>query len=303
MKKLIRLKFWVVGFIMIILCFGRMPTKASVRWTRHEPKIWSDSLALIRGVNYVPSYAQNDVQLWMEYDPMVVDRELRYAAKLNLNTVRIFLNVTVYEIQPEKFLSNFESFLSLCDKHQIRMMPVLFESCFDPQVVDINNYRGKNWIPSPGFERLGNKNWPAMKTFIKAVVGRYRSDRRIILWDVMNEPESTEKWKETEGKTIIIDFVRRSLQCVKEENPIQPIGIGWADLYNISIAADISDVLIIHNYPLDKMEANIERVKTLGKSMNKPVIINEFAGRPQQPIEEALPIVGQRKNWLVFLGN
>jgi hypothetical protein len=29
----------------------------------------------MRGANYVPSYARNDVQLWMDYDPAVVDRE------------------------------------------------------------------------------------------------------------------------------------------------------------------------------------------------------------------------------------
>ena len=38
----------------------------------------------MRGANYVPSYAQNDVQTWMEYDAKVVDRELGYAKIVNI---------------------------------------------------------------------------------------------------------------------------------------------------------------------------------------------------------------------------
>jgi hypothetical protein len=110
-----------------------------------------NDLAWMRGANYVPSYARNDVQTWMDYDPAVIDRELGYAAKLKLNVVRVFLQVAVYEAAPQRFLDNFENLLSLCAKHQIRLMPVLFDSCFDPQTVDLKDYHDKKWMPSPGF--------------------------------------------------------------------------------------------------------------------------------------------------------
>jgi hypothetical protein len=268
----------------------------------------ADDLRWMRGANYVPSYARNDVQLWLEYDPAVIDRELGYAERLKLNTVRVFLNVAVFEKQPEKLLADFENFLSLCDKHQIKMMPVLFDSCFDPQEVDVNNYKGKNWIPSPGFPRLGDKDWPEMEKFIRAVVGKYRDDKRIVLWDVMNEPESTGKWRDAEGKAKIVDFVRRALKRVKEEKPVQPLGIGWAFSGNITLAAELSDVLILHNYlPIGGLAADIRQIKEMGKSMNKPVILNEFVGRPQQRIEEALPVVAKEKMgwcfWELMIGS
>lgn len=41
----------------------------------------ADDFAGMRGANYVPSYARNDVQLWMDYDPAVIDRELGYAER------------------------------------------------------------------------------------------------------------------------------------------------------------------------------------------------------------------------------
>lgn len=267
-----------------------------------------DDLSGMRGANYVPSYAKNDVQTWIEYDPAVVARELGYAERLKLNTVRVFFNVAVYEKQPEKCMADFESFLSLCDKHRIKMMPVLFDSCFDPQEVDVNNYRGKNWIPSPGYPRLGDKDWLAMEKFIAAVVGKYRDDKRIVLWDVMNEPESTRQWGKPEGKTRIVDFVRRALNRVREEKPLQPLGIGWASSKNIELAADLSDVLIVHDYDHPRgLEGNIHQINRMGKSMNKPVILNEFIGRPRQRVEEALPVVAREKIgwcfWELMIGS
>jgi hypothetical protein len=254
-----------------------------------------DDLSWMRGANYVPSYARNDVQIWMEYDPAVIDRELGYAEKLKLNTVRVFLNAAVFEHQPEKFLADFENFLSLADKHGLKVMPVLFDNCSSSEVVDVKNYKGKVWLPSPGFARMGDKDWPALEKFLAAVVGKHRDDRRIVLWDVMNEPETGE-WGKPDGKTKIIAFVRRSLQRVREEKPVAPIGIGWRYSDQNTNAADLSDVLIIHDYlPEQPMLEEIRRIKELGRAMNKPVIINEFAGRPRQPIEAALPIIAREK--------
>ena len=267
-----------------------------------------DDLSWMRGANYVPSYAKNDVQIWMEYDAALIDRELGYAERLKLNTVRVFLQVAAYEKQPEKFMADFESLVALCDKHKIKMMPVLFDSCFDPQVVDVNNYRGKNWIPSPGFGRLGNDDWPAMEKYIKALVGKYKDDRRIVLWDVMNEPESTCEFGKPEGKAEIVAFVRRAIARVREEKPVQPLGIGWAYSRNINLSADISDVLILHNYANPQgLAVEIKRIEEMGMSLNKPVIMNEFVGRPKQRIEEAMPVVAKENIgwcfWELMIGS
>ena len=59
----------------------------------------------------MPSYAKNDVAIWMDYDPVVIDRELGYAERLNLNTVRVFLNQAVYEHEPKVFWSGWRTSL------------------------------------------------------------------------------------------------------------------------------------------------------------------------------------------------
>jgi hypothetical protein len=105
----------------------------------------ADDFSGMRGANYVPSYARNDVQTWMDYDPAVIDRELGYAERLRLNTVRVFLQVAVYERDPKLFLTRFEDFLARCEKHHLAMMPVVFDSCFG-EFPDLENCRKKDWM-------------------------------------------------------------------------------------------------------------------------------------------------------------
>ncbi len=117
-------------------------------------------------------------------------------------------------------MERLENFLSLCDKHKIRAMPVLFDSCFDPQTVDLKGYRDRNWMPSPGFSRLGGKDRPAMEDYIHAVAGGHKSDRRILLWDVMNERKHRE-YRDLDhgGRRTIDEFVRWSLAASSRSSP------------------------------------------------------------------------------------
>jgi len=268
-----------------------------------------EDLSTMRGANYVPSYAKNDVAIWMDYDLVVIDRELGYAERLKLNTVRVFLNQAVYEHNPKQFLERLENFLSLCDKHKIRAMPVLFDSCFDPQVVDLKDYREKTWIPSPGFSRLGEKDRPAMTEYVHAVVGGHKDDRRIIVWDVMNEPESTQHWGDLEkgGRETIDQFVRWALRRVREEKPTQPLTVGWAGPGANIASIDLVDVICLHLYcPEKDLKREVQQGQHWGRLHDKQVILNEFVGQPFQPLEAALSIVAERKIgwafWELMLG-
>ena len=93
----------------VVLAFGAMRCPAQSTLPAGQ-----DDFSWMRGANYVPSYARNDVQMWLDYDSSVIDRELEYAKRLKLNTVRVFLNQLVFEKQPAKFLADFKDFLALC---------------------------------------------------------------------------------------------------------------------------------------------------------------------------------------------
>ena len=258
-----------------------------------------DDFSGMRGANYVPSYARNDVQIWMDYDPAVVDRELGYAERMKLNTVRVFLQYAVYEHDPKLFLQRFENFLELCAKHHIRMMPVVFDSCVG-EFPDLEKYRDKDWMACPGQNRLGPEHWPAMENYIRDVVGRHKDDKRIVMWDVMNEPTCTPSNK-PEDKKLLGTFLGHFLDYVKEQDPNHPRCVGFMDSSANKPFLDKLDVVAIHNYRRDLRE-DIRRMKALGK----PVIVNEVAGRPGQPFDYVMPVLREEKSgwcfWELMLG-
>ncbi|MFN8448794.1 MAG: hypothetical protein U0521_09435 [Anaerolineae bacterium] len=86
----------------------------------------------IRGFNYTPSSAFNDVGFWRDYDSTLVERELTYAERLGLNS-RIFLSYVVYERDPQRFLERVRHF---CGRRRrgISTMVVVWDSCFDETI-------------------------------------------------------------------------------------------------------------------------------------------------------------------------
>jgi len=83
----------------------------------------------IRGVNYIPSYARNLYGAWRDYNHDAFDAELALASDAGFNSVRIWLNYFAYAENPARFLSNVSDAMAISRKHNLRVLPVLFDSC------------------------------------------------------------------------------------------------------------------------------------------------------------------------------
>src|SRR5678809_1320944 len=83
--------------------------------------------AALRGANYVPSHASTSVAAWTTYDPVQIDRELGYAQRLRLNSLRVFLQYVVYEADPALFTSRLRDFVDRCHGKGVRPLFVLFD--------------------------------------------------------------------------------------------------------------------------------------------------------------------------------
>ncbi|MFV2067646.1 MAG: hypothetical protein ACC645_11770, partial [Pirellulales bacterium] len=115
--------------------FGQSDANRGVAATQDKPRPnaghaesganWQD----VRGANYVPSYARNATEAWTRFDAEVLDRELGFAGRLGLNTIRFFVDVRAYEADSKLMLDRFDQFLTLCEKHNLRTIPQLFDSC------------------------------------------------------------------------------------------------------------------------------------------------------------------------------
>ena len=157
----------------------------------------------VKGAVFVPSNAVNEAQQWEEFDPAINDRELAYAAAYGINVVRVFLHFSVWQKDPEVFLSHIETFLQLADKHGIKSEFVFFDDVWDPTPVlapypdPIPGVHNSRWIQSPG--DFIKDNYAAfqdqLETYVKDVVVSHLHDHRIIFWETFNEPGNSQSPK------------------------------------------------------------------------------------------------------------
>jgi hypothetical protein len=294
--------------IVIMLTIGAVLSAQTSAFADDAMDANVEDYSWIRGANYVPSYARNDVQKWMDYDPKAIDRELGLAARLKLNSVRVFLQYAVYEHDPKLFLERYENFLSLCNKHNLRAMVVVFDSCFG-EFPDIENYRDKDWMANPGQNMLGPDHWPELEKYVQDVVGTHRNDDRIVMWDVMNEPLCTSYASTEEGREKIWTFLSHFLDVVKQKDPTHPLTVGYMNSRFIPRLIDKLDVLGWHNYTgdMNALKADIRYVKELGLKHEKPVHMSEIARRNHgQDFSKFLPVLREEKVgwyfWELMLG-
>ncbi len=82
----------------------------------------------VRGVNYIPSYAESAYEIWHRFDLECVTRELEWARNLGFNAVRIPLSYDAFREAPALFGSNLDAFLQTAGELGLRAMPVLFDA-------------------------------------------------------------------------------------------------------------------------------------------------------------------------------
>ena len=87
----------------------------------------------IRGFNYTQSDVWTDVYFWENYRHDIVERDMGYAQRLNLNSARIFLTYSSYLKDKQGFLANVKDFVQTAWKHGISTSPIVYHGlCFHP---------------------------------------------------------------------------------------------------------------------------------------------------------------------------
>jgi hypothetical protein len=229
----------------------------------------------IRGANYIPSYAKTSVQYWRDFRPEVIEREMFYAEKLNLNSVRVWLQYWNFRHDPEGFLGHVAQFVQIASRHGIRPMFVIFDSCFG---ISPSGESSEQWVSSPGADHLGEDSYPATESYVRALMTHFGKDPRVLMWDVMNEPESTWYVGAPGGKKVIYDFVRHFIRYIQSFMPIQPVTLGANSTHNEEVLGDV-DVVSLHSYTTtpEQFRRDIEKTRADAASVGKPFIVSECA--------------------------
>ncbi len=307
---------------------SRADSQAAHGWTD-----WKE----VRGVNYVPSYARNATEIWTRFNAEVVDRELGFARRMGFNTIRFFVDVRAYEADSKLMLARLDQFLDICQKYQLRTIPQLFDSCgveeaelqekralrFDPKSGKWFDRHWRTWTSNPGFHRMGREHWAKLEEYIQAVVGAHRKDRRILLWDVVNEPWCMARWNNPRQRAVILRFIEHFCKEVKNLEPEAPITVGLTTLDRVKLVEDWIDVVTFHMYQPEvaprpkRWAAMLNRARQYSERSGKPILITEWGypawymqggqgrryGDEEQRVfyETILPIVEKSEiGWCIF---
>ena len=281
-------------------------------WPVKRANDWYSSQPWLVGSNFIPSTAINQLEMWQAdtFDPPTIDRELGFAEGLGMNTMRVFLHNLLWQQDSQGFLHRLDQFLEIADKHHIRITFVIFDSVWDPypklgkQREPKPHVHNSGWVQSPGADMLQSPSrWnKELKPYVEGIIGHFRDDKRVLMWDLMNEPDNNNP--PYEGNEVS-KKEQPSLRLLKEEwawarhvKPLQPLTSGvwrddWSSDEKLSAMARFqlqnSDVLTFHSYgPPDEMRSRIQSLRRFGR----PIICTEYMARPLgSTFQTILPIL------------
>jgi hypothetical protein len=239
--------------------------------------------------------------MWMPYcfDLELIDRELALAEAVGFNCLRVVLPFVVWEHDPAAFRQRLRTFLKICDKHGLKVMLTLFDDCVFGPIKDpvygqqpdvVKGWYANGWTPSPGHSMVRDpKTWPRLEKYVNDIIGVFKDDNRVWVWDLYNEP--------TNGGlgNISLPLVRKVFAWARAVNPTQPLTVGQFNgngMLNEIIYLN-SDIITFHNYsPADNLAQHIGSLKKHGR----PIINTEWLNRGRgSTVETCLPVFAKEK--------
>jgi len=182
-------------------------------------------------------------------------------------------------------------------------MFVFFDDCWNKEPKT-----GKQPEPKPGIHNSGwmqdpgqpaseeAANFPALEKYVKDVLKRFAADKRILLWDLYNEPGNSGKGDKS------LPLLKSIFKWARAVNPSQPVSAGvWSwnleTLNQYQIAN--SDVITYHDY---SPEADHLKTVQFLKMIGRPLICTEYMARPRNSLfSTVLPMLKKENvgaiNW------
>lgn len=304
------MKFATLSLAAALLTTVATPAIARTQWTKAAATTWYDSQPWMVGANYNPASAINQFEMWQAdtFNPAEIDKELGWAQSTGMNVMRVYLHNMLWENDAEGLKRRMDQFLAIAQRHNIRIMFVLFDSCWDPNPVagpqrpPIPGVHNSGWMQAPGEARLKDKSqYGKLEAYVKDVVARFADDDRVVAWDVWNEPNNDGggNYKKTPNKTqLVAGLLGQVFDWARSANPKQPltsglwIGETWDKTASLDAVEKIqvtqSDVNSFHDY---NWPEQWERRARQMLSYGRPVLCTEYMARGNgSTFDGSLPI-------------
>jgi hypothetical protein len=273
----------LLAAILILLSISAFAQKlpAGKVWPVAKANEWYAQHKWMSGSDFIPSNAINQLEMWQAdtFDPATIDRELGYAEGIGFNTMRVFLYSLAWKQDKAGFKKRVNEYLTIANKHHIQTMFVFFDDCWNAdakvglQPAPKQGIHNSGWLQDPG-NRLNNTGEIAMlQAYVTDVMTTFKHDKRILLWDLYNEPGNSNK------KEASISLLTKVFTWARAVNPDQPISVGLWD-WNFeklnTYQALNSDIITYHDY--NEEPAHLKTIQVL-KTHGRPLICTEYMAR------------------------
>ncbi len=279
-------------------------------WSAKKANTWYATQPWLVGCDFIPSTAVNELEMWQAatFDTATINKELGWAEGLGMNIVRVYLHNLAYEQDSTGFLQRMDVFLRIADRHHIKVMFVIFDSCWNddpkpgPQAPPKTGVHNSGWLRAPGTAMLFDaRTWNKLEAYEKGVIRRFATDPRVLLWDMFNEPSNSGYMD------AVMPLLRKSFEWARQARPSQPITAAWWHDHPPSNEYMFrnSDVISFHNY---RDPENLEKqIVQLQQTYKRPVICSEYMARKHKStFQGCLPIFKKYKvgaiNWGLVKG-
>jgi hypothetical protein len=271
-------------FIIPVLCLSFYAGAQSTRpvWSKHEANQWYSKQGWLRGCDFIPSTAINQLEMWQaeSFDSATINRELGYAQSIGLNCMRVFLHHLAWQQDSAGFKKRMETYLTIANNRNIKTIFVFFDDCWNesykagPQPAPKPGIHNSGWLRDPGKLYYDDPSLVnVLENYVKDVLRTFKNDKRIVMWDLYNEPGNSNY------KNKSMSLLKKTFQWGREINPIQPLTSGVWSKSLVDLNAyqlNNSDVISYHNYENEKEhQVAIDSLRKFGR----PLICTEYMAR------------------------
>ena len=295
------------------------------RWSAEKAEEWCSAQGWVKGCDYIPSYAVNQLEMWQEdtFNPTEIDKELGWAEDLGFNCMRVFLHHALWETDSKGLKDRMNKYLEISSGHGISTMFVFLDDCWNEsyaagkQPEPKKGVHNSGWVKDPGILYFGpcgsGCDYAAdtasvvkvLESYVTDVMSSFKHDKRIFAWDLYNEPgggqDPDRYW------TRSFPLLKDIFTWARKVNPDQPLTAGvWSPkLGEMNVwQIEHSDILTYHTYEsADKHRHMLDTLATYGR----PMVCTEYMARTEgSTFQSVMPMLKERHvgaiNWGLVSG-
>jgi hypothetical protein len=296
-----------IAFLLIITCSFVDTYAQQGKWPTQKAQQWYAQQGWLTGCNFQPSTAINQLEMFQAetFDTATINRELGWAAELGFNVMRVYLHHLLWTADKDGFKKRLNTYLDISTKHRIKTLFVFFDDCWNDtawlgtQLAPKPGVHNSGWVRDPGTMIYTHPDtMKVLEAYVKDVMTTFKNDKRILLWDLYNEPGNNAQFEKS------FPLLRNVFVWARSVAPSQPVSVGvWnndREFQNLNkFQLENSDVITYHNYNyIDHHRNAIDTLRRFGR----PLICTEYMARRNGSIfQVVMPMLKEQNvgaiNW------